>query len=111
MSIIVPTATIQIKWNRKKDESFMGRLSPDLAAMAAEDDTLSWDVDKKSKKLILESNGGKDRLKVWGSNERSKSGYIGMTGIFEALEIKNPEKLVGKTFDAEVTGKKIEIQF
>lgn len=107
MSTKVPTASVQIQ------KKLVGRLSPDLVALAAKDNTFAWHADKKTKILTLDSKGsqGINRLKVWGSNDRARSGYIGLGSALEELGFDNPEELIGDTFDAEVVGDKIEISF
>ena len=107
MATKVPTATIQIQ------EKLVGRLSPDLVAMASKDNSFAWSVDEKRRKLTLDSGGKSagNRLKVWGSNQRARSGYIGLGSVLSSLGIEHPDKLIGQTFEAEVKGKTIEICF
>lgn len=105
----IPTATMQIQ------DKVAGRLSPDLAELAAKDDTFAFWVDRKNKTLILDGGYVRgrttSRLKMWGSNERARSGWIGLRSVMKDLGYENPDELVGQTFEAEVTGKKIEIHF
>lgn len=106
MPIKIPTATIEIQ------EKVAGRLSPDLAELCAPDETFGWRVDKKKKKLILDgASKDSNRLKMWGSNEKARSGWIGLKSILKRLGFDNPEELIGQTFDCTVHGQKIEIQF
>jgi hypothetical protein len=82
-------------------------------ALSAKDGTFAWYADKKTKTLTLDGKGprGINRLRVWGSNNRARSGYIGLRSPLEELGFDNPETLVGQTFGAEVVGDKIEISF
>jgi hypothetical protein len=88
-----------------------GRLSPDLAKLA---DSFAWEVDVEKKKLKLNGYGAKDspdRLRVWGCNARSRSGWIGLNHILKKKLGLDPEELRGSVYEVKVDGKRLEIQF
>ena len=105
MSIKITPGTMQIQ------NKLVGRLSPDLVMKADKEDTFAFSVDSKTKSLILDGSGpnGGNRLKVWSSNGKGRSGYIGLKSVLRELGIKNPYNMIGLTFAAEVYGSKIKI--
>ena len=106
MAIAVPKRTIQFLVRGQKGAA---RLSPDLVELGRE---FTAYADRRTKTLLLDSDRkakGGTRLRVWASNERSKSGYIGLSDVLAQIGV-DVEDLRGKEYAVRVRGGRIEVK-
>lgn len=105
MSIKVPKRTVVFQ---EKGQLGAARLSPDLTELG---ESFVWSVDKKKRtvRLDAEREAG-PRLWVWKSNERSRSGYLGLTRVLRELEI-DPISMRGNIFNVKPKGRSFILNF